>query len=248
MEARRRIGIIVPAPDGTSEPDFQRLFAPFGVTVHSHRLWLDRDIELETRFDRMNSEIEAATKYLCNLKLSAIAYCCTGGEFSQRRGWDREILQLIESASGGTPAFAASPSVIKALRSVGAKKLSVITPYPDWHNQRLERYLEAKGFEVLNVDGHPTPSSGNAAIYEHDPEEIVEFGMEKCRPEADVLLCSCTDWRSLEVASRLEELTGKTVITSNQATIWDISSKLGITGPIDGYGRLLEGLGAALSR
>ena len=224
------------------------MFAPFGVTVHSHRLWLDRDVELQTRFERMNSEIEAATKYLCSLKLSAIAYCCVGGSLYRGAGWDREILQLLESASGGTPAFATSPSETKALRSVGAKKVSVITPYPDWHNQRLEQYLEAKGFEVLNLDGHPTPASGKVEIYEHDTEEIIEFGIQKCRPEADVLLCSCTDWRSLEVASRLEELTGKTVITSNQATIWDISSKLGITGPIDGYGRLLEGLGAALSR
>ncbi len=248
MEARTRVGIMMPASDGTAEPDFQRLFAPFGVTVHSHRLWDGSEVDPQTRFDRMNSEIEAATKYLCRLKVSAIAYCCTTGSFYRGSGWNQEMLQLIESASGGTPAFATSPSVTKALHSVGAKKVSVITPYPDWNNQRLGPYLEAKGFEVLNVDGHPAPASGKVAICDHDPEEIIEFGMQKCHPEADVLLCSCTDWRSLEVASRLEELTGKTVITSNQATIWDVSSKLGITGPVDGYGRLFEGLGAALSR
>ncbi|MEE9198558.1 MAG: Asp/Glu racemase, partial [Dehalococcoidia bacterium] len=137
--------------------------------------------------------------------------------------------------------------VVDALKLLGAKKLSVITPYEEWNNQRLKPYMEAMGFEVLNVDGHPTPASGAVAICDHDPEEIVEFGVKMCRPEADALLCSCTDWRSLEIVEQLEKLTGKTVITSNQATIWDVSRKLGVQGPIHGFGSLLEGLAMAPS-
>ena len=247
MSERPRIGVMIPAADGTAEPDFQRLFAPFGVTVHSHRLWHDSELDPQTRFDRMNSEIVVAARYLSKLDVAAIAYCCTTGSFYRGSGWDNEILQLIESTSGGTPAFATSPSVVKALRSVGAKKISVITPYPDWNNEKLRLYLEAKGLEVLNVDGHPKPASGKVAIYNHDPEEIVEFASEKCSPDADALLCSCTDWRSLEIVSRLEEHIGKTVITSNQATIWDIAKRLDVSGPIDGYGSLLKGLGAAVA-
>ena len=247
MSERLRIGVMLPAGDGTAEPDFQRIFAPFGVTVHSHRLWHESELEPLTRFDRMNSQIVEATRYLSRVNLAAIAYCCTGGSFYRGPGWDTEILQLIESASAGTPAFATSPSVIKALRSVGAKKVSAITPYPDWFNERLRLYLEAQGLEVLNVDAHPTPASRVIPIYDHDPEEIVEFAGEKCSPDADVLLCSCTDWRSLEVVSRLEEQLGIPVITSNQATIWDIAQRLELPGPIAGYGSLLKGLGAAVA-
>ena len=88
----------------------------------------------------------------------------------------------------------------------------------------------------------PKRDPGEVLVCDHDPEEIVEFGVERCRPEADVLFCSCTDWRSMEVAERLEKLTGKPVVTSNQAGIWATLRKLGIDDPIDGYGSLLKNL------
>src|SRR5207249_1260059 len=84
-----------------------------------------------------------------------------------------------------------------APRDFAARRVSVATPYPDWNNQRLRAYLEASGFEVLNVEGEPTAAaSGNQGINDHDPEEVVAFASRVCRPDADALLCSCTAWRS----------------------------------------------------
>jgi hypothetical protein len=95
----------------------------------------------------------------------------------------------------------------------------VATPYPDWNNPRLRAYLEALGFEVLNVEGEPgAAASGNQGINDHDPEEVVAFASRVCRPEADALLCSCTAWRSVEAVEELERRTGKPVVSSNQAS------------------------------
>lgn len=242
MGNRKRVGIMMPAADGTAEPDFQMVLGARDIVVHGHRLRQGTDdISPAENFERMNSEIEPAARYLSQVKLDAIAYCCTTGSFFKGPGWDQEMLQLITKASG-VPAFATTPSVVEALHHYGAKKLSVITPYPEWNNLRLKEFMEAKGFEVLNVDPHPKPSSGAILAYEQDPDEILEFGIEKCDPEADVLFCSCTDWRSLEAAERLEAATGKPVVTSNQATIWAVLRRLGVTEPIHGFGRLLENL------
>ena len=232
----------MPAADGTAEADFQMVLGARDIVVHGHRLWQgDDDGSPAEHFERMNSEIEPAAWYLSRVKLDAIAYCCTTGSFFKGPGWDQEMLQLITKASG-VPAFATTPSVVEALHHFGAKKLSVITPYPEWNNQRLKEFMEAKGFEVLHVDAHPKPSSGAILAYDQDPDEILEFGIEKCRPEADVLFCSCTDWRALEAAERLEASIGKPVVTSNQATIWAVLRRLGVTEPIHGFGRLLENL------
>jgi maleate cis-trans isomerase len=93
---------------------------------------------------------------------------------------------------------------------------------------------------VLNVDGEPrAAAAGNQGINEQSPESVVEFAARACRPEADALLCSCTAWRSVEAVAALERRTGKPVVTSNQATIWTALRVLGITKPIDGFGRLL---------
>jgi maleate isomerase len=63
-----------------------------------------------------------------------------------------------------------------------------------------------------------------------------------CRPEADVLLCSCTAWRAVEAVDALERRTGKPVVTSNQATIWAALRALGVTEAARGFGRLFERL------
>jgi maleate cis-trans isomerase len=232
---------MLPAGNGTVEPDFLSVLGPKGVTVHGHRQWDATDLPQEERFDRMNKEIEPAARYLARLGIDVIAYCCTTGSFYRGPGWDEEMVRLIEEASGAA-AVVTSPAVVDALNLLGAKKLSIITPYPEWNNQRLKPYLEANGFEVLHVDGHPKPSSGSVPIRDHEPEEIVDFAIERCRPEADVLLVSCTAWRALEVVDEMEERTGKPVITSNQATIWAVLQRLGIEGPIDGFGSFFRGL------
>jgi maleate cis-trans isomerase len=154
------------------------------------------------------------------------------------------MLDVIERAAG-VPAVATSPSVVAALRSFGAQRVSVATPYPDWNNRQLRAYLEALGFEVLNVEGEPSAAaSGNQGINDHDPEEVVAFASKVCRPDADALLCSCTAWRSVEAVAELERRTGKPVVSSNQATFWATYRALKLTIKITGFGRLLEGLAA----
>ncbi|HEX2481583.1 MAG TPA: hypothetical protein VHQ69_06855 [Methylomirabilota bacterium] len=46
-------------------------------------------------------------------------------------------------------------------------------------------------------------------------------------------------------ACSIEARLGKPVVTSNQSTIWASLRVLGLTQPVMGFGRLLEGLAAA---
>ena len=242
MSLRKRIGVMVPSTNTTFEADFQ-LVAPRDVTIHGQRLWLTNDADGQAGMDRMNGEIEAGAKYLATANVNVVAYGCTTGSFYRGPGYDRELIETISKAAG-VPAVAAAPAVVEALRHFGARRISVATPYPEWNNQRLRAYLEASGFEVLNVDGEPrAAASGNQGINDRDPEEVVAFAARVCRPEADALLCSCTAWRSVEAVTELERRLGKPVVTSNQASIWMAFRALGVTTPIKGFGRLLETLG-----
>lgn len=190
----------------------------------------------------MNAEIETGVRYLATARVDVVAYGCTTGSFYRGPGWDRKMLAMMRAAAGA-PAVATSPAVVEALRTFGARRISVVTPYPEWNNRRLRPYFEGVGFEVLNVDGEPVAAaSGNQGINDQEPESVVEFATRMCRPEADALLCSCTAWRSMEVADRIEQRLGKPVITSNQATIWAAFHAVGVDRRIRGYGRLLEGL------
>ena len=48
------------------------------------------------------------------------------------------------------------------------------------------------------------------------------------------------DGWSVEIIDRLEQRTGKPVITSNQALAWDALRLAGIDDPVTGFGRLLS--------
>jgi maleate isomerase len=241
---RARIGLLIPSTNTTCEADFQ-LVLPRRYTIHGQRLWLTNDALGEEGMLRMNGEIETGARYLATAGVDVISYGCTTGSFFKGPGWDREMLERIEKTAG-VPAVGTSPSVVEALRSLGARRISVATPYPEWNNTRLRAYLGAQGFEVLNLEAEPTAArAGNQGINDQDPAVVVDFAARACRPDADALLCSCTAWRSVEAVAEVERRTGKPVVTSNQASIWMTLRRLGHTEPIAGFGRLLGGLAAA---
>ena len=152
------------------------------------------------------------------------------------------MCDIIQQHSG-VPGIATSPSAVEGLKEMGARKVSIATPYPEWNNVKLREYFSAAGFTVLNVDGDPVASkSGNQGINDQDPERIVEFASSVCDPEADVLFCSCTAWRAMEAADRLEQKVGKPVVASNQATVWKTFKTLGLKVRTKGFGQLLDQL------
>lgn len=243
MALRKRIGVMIPSTNTSCEADFQ-MAAPADVTIHGQRLWITNDDQGPNAMERMNADIESGARYLATANVDVIAYGCTTGSFYKGAGWDTEMLAVIERESGA-PAVATSPAAVEALRSFGARKISIASPYPEWNNQKLRAYMETAGFEVLNVEGEPwAAEAGPQGINDQDPEVIVEFAASVCRPEADALFCSCTAWRSMEVVDALEKRTGKPVVTSNQATVWAAFRKAGVTQPIKGFGRLMESLSA----
>lgn len=234
-----RLGILVPSTNTTVEADFVRV-VPKGATVHSHRLWMSFDIG-EEALDRMNSEMEAGARHLAQAKVRVVSMVGTSNSFYRGLDWSLEMERIMSAAADGVPAVSTSISAVRALRFFGAKSISVATPYPDWNNERLRDYLEASGFRVLNVAGEPWAAQAGAhGINDQEPEVILDFAARTCDPKADALFCSCTAWRSMEVADRLEQKLGKPVVTSVQATMWRVFRAAGLDAPVKGEGRLLE--------
>lgn len=237
MSTPTRIGVMIPSTNTTCEADFQRVVPP-GITVHGQRMWMTNEPNSEAKMERMNADVEEGVKYLATAKVDVVAYGCTTGSFFKGAGWDRALVDMIQEKAG-VPAVATSPAAVAALQSLGARKISIASPYRAWNNDKLKDYMAAAGFEVLNAEGDlQAAAAGPQGINNHDPETVIEFAERVCRDEADVLFCGCTAWRALEAVEELEARTGKPVVTSNQATIWASLRVLGIDVPIKGHGRL----------
>ena len=239
------MGLMVPATNTTFEADFALVVAK-EVTLHSHRLWMSGDVESEDFIDKVNEEVEEAAKYLAMAKVEVIAYGFTTGSFYRGIAYSKQLEERIQKAAG-VPGVTPATAIVEALHYFEAKKISVATPYPEWNNAMLLRYLDEAGFDVLNLEGDPRPASIaiREPMWDQEPESIVDFASKVCLLEADVLLCPCTAWRALEVVEELEQRLGIPVVTANQTAIWATFRKLGICRSIHGFGRLLENLSSA---
>jgi maleate isomerase len=51
---------------------------------------------------------------------------------------------------------------------------------------------------------------------------------------------SCSGVRSLDIIEEVEALTGKPVITSNQAQMWHALRTAGITDKLNGFGKIFS--------
>jgi maleate cis-trans isomerase len=80
----------------------------------------------------------------------------------------------------------------------------------------------------------------NEMIGRLSPEIAYEMGLKVNGRENEAIFLSCTNFRTIEIIEKLEQETGKLVISSNQTTMWYALRKLGIKDSIKGFGLLLE--------
>ncbi len=239
MVLRRRIGLLVPSTNTTAEPDVHGA-VPDGVTVHVHRMFLPDNVPKKDAMDRMNSDLEQGARYLKTAAIEII--CMTGTQNSFYKGTSgSDWMEETMTKNAGVPGVASSPSVLQALRYFKAKKLSVATPYSQWGNDTLTKYLIENGYDVLNMerddkvgDGHPQHMN------DLDPDWIRSYVLSVARRDADAIFLPCAAWRVMEVAADIEAETGIPVVTTNQATIWRVLRKMGIKQAKPGFGRLLD--------
>ena len=128
-------------------------------------------------------------------------------------------------------------AIIDALRALGARTVSIASPYADAIDRAEHRFFEAAGFCVSG-----TANLGIAdgfALASLAPAEIYGLARRAWNDDADVLLLSCINMNSQEVVDLLERRADRPVITSTTATLWKLLRTAGLDDRIEGYGRLL---------
>lgn len=230
--SRAKLGYLIPSVNLASECQFPAM-APEGVSLHFTRLKLVSANDDELR--RMADGLEPAVELLKDAGVTSITFHCTAVT-TFAPGMDEQLIQRIRKASG-LPATATGRAVVTALRTLEAKKIVLVTPYPAHVNQKEEAFLRANGFEVLAnwAEG----ITNGLEMFDAEPQLWKRRTLEHRRPEADAYFISCAQIKSPEVVEELERELGKPVITSNTAAFWHSLRLSGVEDRITGFGRLL---------
>ena len=230
---RAKIGYVLLATEQTVQDDAMAL-KPEGVGVHFTRVPIPDSITNESLGSVRDALAPAAELLLPDGTLDVIAYACTSGSLVVG---EENVFAELNKGAPGAKATSLITGVIRALKTVGAKRIVVGTPYLDEINVRQADYLAKAGFEVLSITGMNLEF--DSEMVRVAPDYIKEFALSLDRPDADAIFISCGALRSLDVIGAIEEAAGKPAICSNQAMIWDTLRLAGIEDRFEGYGRLL---------
>ncbi|MBT3351369.1 MAG: maleate cis-trans isomerase [Nitrospinaceae bacterium] len=226
MDWKKKLGFIVPSWNTVMEYECQRM-APEGVSVHFTRV--DHGIGAEKQVE----EVPQLAELLGHANLDAICFGCTVASFV-RPGIDQEISEIIEQKTN-VPATTTTTAIIQALREMDVSRLALASPYRQELNDRLIQFLDGYGFEVTRERGLNIRGASFLP-----PEEVEALAREVDTPDADAILISCTNIRSLEVIDQLEADLGKPVLTSNAAALWYTLRVAGFEEPATAGGTLLR--------
>ena len=237
---RAQLGFILMSTDLAAESDFFAM-APEGVAVHITRLKTDDYTTNATLARHLANMAEAASRLQPDVKPQVISYSCTSGSIVNG---EQAVMDEIKKGAPYARPMTLVTGVIDALRELGVHKLVAGTPYLDEINTVEAEFLTAKGFEVLDIQGLNLTTG--IEFGRVTPAYWRQFALELDQPDADAIFLSCGGIRALDVAMDIEALTGKPVITSNQAQMWSCLRRAGIEDELSGFGRIFSKPGYSL--
>jgi maleate cis-trans isomerase len=156
-------------------------------------------------------------------------------------GSDKEILKLVQGVTP-TPASTVLTAVSRGCRALGLKRVVMASPFPEDQDERLVKFLAHDGIEVVAFKGLGCPNAD--VIWQLAPKTGYELSMELLRkhPEVDGVYMPCNKWRTVSVIDRIENDSGKRVVTNTQAWTWEALRLMGMLTPVNGFGQLLREL------
>jgi maleate cis-trans isomerase len=239
MSFTGRIGLLAPSSNTTVETEFFKAL-PDGVTLHTARLPIV-SVTPES-IGKMADSLDVESKLLATADVDVIILGATAPSFLKGLGYDREVSDRITSVTG-KPATTTSTALLEAMKMLGITRIALGSAYSPEVNDICAKFIEANGVKVAAKDGLNVID--NLAIGRLDVQTAYDLGKKVDCADAQAVVLACTNWKSMAIIERLEQAIGKPVLSTTQVSIWGALKKIGYTGGIPGYGRLLRSFGAA---
>jgi maleate cis-trans isomerase len=232
---RAMLGLVVPSNNAVVLPEFYSA-APTGVTVYETRMRVEGDLTLEAVRRMVEGALDAGDM-LRQTGVDAIGYCCMGSTVVKGWAWEAALLdQLARMAPCG--AVSANSALKRALDALGARRVALVTPYPQHLNELLPGCFADRQIEVAAIQGLPTLRVEDVKMLQ--PEQVYRVARHLRTDGVDAVCLLATDMRTFPVIEALEKDFGLPVLTSNQCLLWALLQDAGIRQPLDGLGALLR--------
>ncbi|AHD03405.1 maleate cis-trans isomerase family protein [Leisingera methylohalidivorans] len=237
---RAKIGVLVPFSNTNLEPDMMLMRCP-DTTVHFQRMGgYDADeIPGSSQMAGLGaSDIRLDLRMISGVRPDVVLYGCTSATLTHGPGFDEKLAQDIKAGSGAL-SFTAAGALVGAVNALGATKVGFSSPYLGEIKAQAVAFLMHNRIATVKC-ADAGRELGNYGQGELTPDEVFDLACQADHPEAQAIVLSCTDMRSLEAAGRIEAALGKPVVTSNQAMMFAAMRALGLPRHENVPGRLFD--------
>jgi len=204
------------------------------IGVYVSRIHYANPVTPETLRAMQPSLTTGATLILPGETLDAVMYSCTSASVVIG---DQEVEAAVQKAKPGVPVVTPTAAAVLGLKALGARRISILTPYTPATSRPMAEYFSSLGFAIDRFSCLSLTDDREMARIA--PSDIVNFAIEVFDPQSDALFISCTAVRAAGVAARIEDAIGKPVVTSNLATAWHCLRLCGDSTPRPVLGRLM---------
>ena len=142
------IGVLTPQANTTVEPEFWVMLPP-GVAMINARMMSDKDT-LEGRLLDYFEQLDTAVRQFHNAPIGAIALGTTGASYVAGIPRERDAVASLTRKTG-VPFVTAGLAVVLALDTLKAKRIGIVSPYPEGLTKTCIPYWEEHGFKVDGV-------------------------------------------------------------------------------------------------
>ncbi len=245
---RTRLGLIVPSSNTTMETELPEMFARRArlipeerFTFHSSRMRMQEvtpDALLQMDRDSNRCAVE-----LADAQCDAMAYACLVAIMSQgpgaHVGAEDRLTKVARDEGCSAPVISSAGALVRALEALGARRISMITPYVPELTQKVRGYIEDAGVEVVDVVSLGV--ADNCAVGRLDPAGLPPLAAGLKRSGCDaIVLSACVQMPSLAAIPEVEARVDLPVLSAATATTFDLLTALGHSTVVPNAGYLLS--------
>jgi maleate isomerase len=220
---RGLVGMLTPQANTTVEPEFNILW-PRGVAMINARL-VSNKASLNHRLAEYFETYDQSLRQFAEAPIGAAAAACTGASYLAGREREARVVADI-ALRHGYPFITAAMAVVDALRTLGARRIGLVSPYPDDLNGASVAYWQSHDFDVAAIANavtrddtfHPIYSLGSAAA-------LVALRALRDKP-LDAIVMLGTGMPTLRAIAATIGWNGAPTMSSNLCLAWRVVEAL----------------------
>ena len=244
-----RIGQIVPSSNTTMETEIPAMlmsryamYPDERFTFHSARMRMKHVTPEELK--KMDVDSDRCALELSDARCDVLAYACLVAIMCQGAGYHRvsesRLTATVERNGATTPIVSSAGALVDGIKTMGFKRVAIITPYMKPLTQQVVDYIESEEIQV--TDSISLEVSDNLEVGRLDPMNLLGHADRLDISQADaVVLSACVQMPSLPAIQAVEDRLGKPVLSAATSTVYRILKTLGLDAKVPSAGYLLSG-------